>query len=74
MPTKIVEGVAGALYVPLAARVYVSQKFPECFFDPKSLKPETAIPGNSIQTGCELLEVQPLYANARCLLEAKIGL
>ena len=45
------EGVADTLYIPLTARVYVSKRFPEYFFDPKSLELEAAIPGNSIQHG-----------------------
>ena len=31
--------------------MYVSKRFPEYFFDPKSLELEAAIPGESIQTG-----------------------
>ena len=45
------EGVADTLYIPLSARVYVSKRFPEYFFDPKSFELESAIPGESIQTG-----------------------
>ena len=51
MSDKTFEGVADTLYIPLAARVYVSKKFPEYFFDPKSLELESAIPGDSIQEG-----------------------
>ncbi len=51
MSDKTFEGVADTLYIPLAARVYVSKRFPEYFFDPKSLELEAAIPGKSIQTG-----------------------
>ena len=51
MQDKAFEGVADTLYIPLAARVYVSKRFPEFFFDPKSLELEAAIPGNSIQKG-----------------------
>lgn len=45
------EGVADTLYIPLTARIYVSKRFPEYFYDPKSLELEPAIPGNSIQKG-----------------------
>jgi O-methyltransferase involved in polyketide biosynthesis len=45
------EGVADTLYIPLVARIYVSKRFPEYFFDPKSLELESAIPGDSIQKG-----------------------
>ena len=51
MKDKTFEGVADTLYIPLAARVYVSKRFPEYFYDPKSLELESAIPGNSIQKG-----------------------
>ena len=51
MHDKIFEGVADTLYIPLAARVYVSKRFPEYFFDSKSLELEAAIPGESIQAG-----------------------
>ena len=49
MQEKTFEGVPDTLYIPLAARVYVSKKFPEYFFDPKSLELEGAIPVDSIQ-------------------------
>ena len=51
MQDKVFEGVADTLYIPLAARVFVSKRFPEYFFDPKLLELESAIPGNSIQSG-----------------------
>ena len=51
MPDETFSGVADTLYIPLAARVYVSKRFPEYFFDPKSLELEDAIPGESIQKG-----------------------
>ena len=49
MSDNAFEGVADTLYIPLTARVYVSKRFPEYFFDPKSLELEAAIPGDSIQ-------------------------
>ena len=51
MPDKTFEGVADTLYIPLTARIYVSKRFPEYFYDPKSLELEFAIPGESIQAG-----------------------
>lgn len=51
MQDKAFEGVADTLYIPLTARVYVSKRFPEFFYDPKSLELEGAIPGDSIQKG-----------------------
>ena len=51
MEDKAFEGVANTLYIPLAARVYVSKRLPEYFFDPKSLELEGSIPGDSIQRG-----------------------
>jgi len=51
MQAKIFEGVADTLYIPLTARIYVSKRFPEYFYDPKSLELESAIPCDSIQRG-----------------------
>ena len=51
MEDKTFEGVADTLYIPLTARIYVSKRFPEYFFDPKSLELEATIPGESIQEG-----------------------
>jgi O-methyltransferase involved in polyketide biosynthesis len=48
---KDFDGVADTLYIPLTARIYVSKRFPEYFFDSKSLELEAAIPGESIQAG-----------------------
>ncbi|MDY6325878.1 MAG: class I SAM-dependent methyltransferase [Bacteroidales bacterium] len=41
-------GVADTLYIPLTARIYVSRRFPEYFYDEKSLSIEYAIPNDSI--------------------------
>ena len=43
------DGVADTLYIPLTARIYVSKRFPDYFFDPKALELESAIPNASIQ-------------------------
>ncbi len=51
MGTSALEGVADTLYIPLVARIYVSKRFPEYFYDPKSLELEGSIPGDSIQRG-----------------------
>lgn len=51
MSGKDFDGVADTLYIPLTARIYVSKRFPEYFFDSKSLELEAAIPGESIQAG-----------------------
>ena len=42
------QGVADTLYIPLTARIYVSKRFPEYFYDEKSLSTENAIPDDSI--------------------------
>ena len=34
------DGVADTLYLPLAARIYVSKRFPEYFYDEKALSLE----------------------------------
>lgn len=51
MEDKLFEGVSDTLYIPLSARVYVSKRLPEYFFDTKSLELEDSIPGDSIQRG-----------------------
>lgn len=38
------EGVANTLFIPLLARIYVSKKFPEYFYDAKALELEGALP------------------------------
>jgi O-methyltransferase involved in polyketide biosynthesis len=43
------QGVANTLFIPLAARVFASKKFPEYFYDEKSLSLEKYIPGDTIQ-------------------------
>jgi O-methyltransferase involved in polyketide biosynthesis len=42
-------GVSGTLFIPLAARIFVSKKFPEYFFDEKVLSLEKYVPDDSIQ-------------------------
>jgi O-methyltransferase involved in polyketide biosynthesis len=43
------QGVENTLFIPLAARIFASKKFPEYFFDEKALSLEKHIPDNSIQ-------------------------
>jgi len=43
------EGVADTLFIPLTARIYVSKRFPEYFFDQKALDLENALPDDSIE-------------------------
>jgi O-methyltransferase involved in polyketide biosynthesis len=43
------QGVANTLFIPLAARVFASKKFPEYFYDEKSLFMEKYIPNRDIQ-------------------------
>lgn len=43
------QGVADTLFIPLAARIFVSRQFPEYFYDEKALSLEKYIPGDSIQ-------------------------
>ncbi|MDR3137193.1 MAG: class I SAM-dependent methyltransferase [Coriobacteriales bacterium] len=43
------QGVADTLFIPLEARIFVSKKFPEYFYDAKALSLEEYIPDNSIQ-------------------------
>ncbi|MBR1713229.1 MAG: class I SAM-dependent methyltransferase [Alloprevotella sp.] len=42
--SRSIQGVANTLYIPLVARISVSKKFPEYFFDAKSLELERHIP------------------------------
>jgi O-methyltransferase involved in polyketide biosynthesis len=43
------QGVSDTLFIPLAARIFVSRKFPEYFFDEKALSLEKYIPDDTIQ-------------------------
>lgn len=43
------EGVEDTLYIPLTARVYMSRRFPEYFYDSKALELESALPDDSIE-------------------------
>lgn len=43
------EGVEDTLYIPLTARIYISKKFNEYFYDSKALELEKAIPNNQIE-------------------------
>ncbi|WP_197035195.1 hypothetical protein [Oceanivirga salmonicida] len=41
---KLLSGVEDTLYIPLAARIYVSEKFPQFFYDEKALSLKQVIP------------------------------
>jgi O-methyltransferase involved in polyketide biosynthesis len=43
------QSIANTLFIPLAARIFASKKFPEYFYDEKSLSMEKYIPDNNIQ-------------------------
>jgi O-methyltransferase involved in polyketide biosynthesis len=43
------QGVSDTLFIPLVARMFVSKKFPEYFFDEKALSLEKYIPDDTIQ-------------------------
>lgn len=43
------EGVADTLFIPLTARIFVSRRFPNYFYDEKALELESALPDNSIE-------------------------
>jgi O-methyltransferase involved in polyketide biosynthesis len=43
------QGVSNTLFIPLAARVFASKKFPEYFYDERSLALEKYMPGDGIQ-------------------------
>lgn len=41
------EGVANTLFVPLVARINISKRFPEYFYDPKALELEPMLPDDA---------------------------
>ena len=43
------KGVADTLFIPLTARIYVSQRFPEYFYDSKAVELSSILPDNNIQ-------------------------
>ncbi len=48
MDNKKLSGVPDTLFIPLMARIYISKRFPEYFYDEKALSLETVIPQNVI--------------------------
>ena len=46
---NLLNGVENTLYIPLAARIYVSEKFPKFFYDEKALSLKAYIPANLIE-------------------------
>ena len=50
MSTKnLLDGVEDTLYIPLAARIYASEKFPKFFYDEKALSLKQYIPTDNIE-------------------------
>ncbi len=47
------EGVADTLYIPLAARIYVSERFPEFFKDETALTLKDTVPGSVFEGSSE---------------------
>ena len=46
---NLLNGVEDTLYIPLASRIYASEKFPEFFYDEKALSLKQYIPTDSIE-------------------------
>lgn len=46
---KLLNGVEDTLYIPLSARIYASEKFPEFFYDEKALSLKEYIPAAGIE-------------------------
>ena len=54
MRTKdIFDGVEDTLYIPLIARIYVSERFPEFFYDDKALSLKQYIPKDYIEKNAD---------------------
>lgn len=45
---NVLNGVEDTLYIPLSARIYASEKFPEFFYDERALSLKPYIPTDSI--------------------------
>lgn len=45
---KLLSGIEDTLYIPLIARIYVSENFPEFFYDKRALSLKQYIPENNI--------------------------
>lgn len=45
----VLNGVSDTLFIPLVARIEISRKFPEYFYDEKSISLEKIIPGSEIK-------------------------
>ncbi len=48
MGSKNLSGVPDTLFIPLMARIYISRRFPEYFYDEKALSLEALVPQNII--------------------------
>jgi tetracenomycin polyketide synthesis O-methyltransferase tcmP, putative len=48
--STLLNGVEDTLYIPLLARIYASEKFPNFFYDEKALSLKQYIPENSIES------------------------
>ncbi len=48
MDNKKLSGVPDTLFIPLMARIYISKRFPEYFYDEKAQSLESIIPKNII--------------------------
>jgi O-methyltransferase involved in polyketide biosynthesis len=70
------QGVSNTLFIPLAARVFASKKFPEYFFDEKSLSIEKYIPGDNIQkksSEYSFMASVARYYNMDCMVKSFIS-
>lgn len=50
MGENLLDGVEDTLYIPLKARIYVSKRFPDFFYDEKAISLEKDIPSNNIDS------------------------
>lgn len=67
------EGVANTLFVPLVARINISKKFPEYFYDEKALELEQYLPEDADKCDMQLLEEKSFFPDALQMLGKKLG-
>lgn len=60
---NLLSGVEDTLYIPLVARIFASEKFPNYFYDEKALSLKPYIPTNLIEKMLVNIFIWQVYAD-----------
>jgi len=69
---RALAGVPDTTYIPLVARIYVSKRFPDYFYDRQALALEDQIPGEAIQAGSGEYECMASVARSH-VIDGKVA-